>query len=215
MTAHDTPPAELPPQYDSAASEAAIYEQWMAAGAFTADAAASSRAGGGRDPFTIVIPPPNVTAILHVGHGLNNTVQDVVVRWRRMAGDEALWVPGTDHAGIATQNVVEKQLAAEGKTRFDVGRAAFVERTAAFVERTGGVILQQLPPIAARFNPTAICGAAPGSAAPDGSTLVGPEFAFRDGQFHLLPPAGAARELGLTRRGLYLKLERYQLSATG
>ena len=77
----------------------------------------------------IVIPPPNVTAVLHMGHGLNNTVQDVLVRWRRMAGDEALWVPGTDHAGIATQNVVEKQLAAEGKTRFDVGREAFVART--------------------------------------------------------------------------------------
>ena len=75
---------------------------------------------------SIVMPPPNVTAVLHMGHGLNNTVQDVLVRWRRMCGDEALWVPGTDHAGIATQNVVEKQLAAEGKTRFDLGREAFV-----------------------------------------------------------------------------------------
>src|ERR687892_461823 len=73
------------------------------------------------------IPPPNVTAVLHMGHGLNNTVQDVIVRWRRMAGDEALWVPGTDHAGIATQNVIEKQLAREGLSRYDVGREAFVE----------------------------------------------------------------------------------------
>ena len=82
-----------------------------------------------REPYTLVMPPPNVTAILHVGHGLNNTVQDVLIRWARMKGDEALWVPGTDHAGIATQNVVEKQLAKEGLTRYDLGREAFVERT--------------------------------------------------------------------------------------
>ena len=70
----------------------------------------------------IVIPPPNVTAVLHMGHGLNNTIQDVLTRWQRMKGREALWIPGTDHAGIATQNVVERQLAAEGKTRQDLGR---------------------------------------------------------------------------------------------
>ena len=87
--------------------------------------------------------------MLHVGHGLNNAVQDVIVRWRRMAGDEALWVPGTDHAGIATQNVVEKLIAAEGSTRFAMGREAFVERTAEFVRQTGGVILQQLRAIGA------------------------------------------------------------------
>ena len=85
------------------------------------------------------MPPPNVTAMLHVGHGLNNTVQDVLIRWARMRGAEALWVPGTDHAGIATQNVVEKQLAAEGQDALRLGREAFVERTAAFVEETGGV----------------------------------------------------------------------------
>ena len=142
-------PAELPPQYDPAATEQAIYARWMAAGAFTADAARSSRAGGDRAPFTIVIPPPNVTAVLHVGHGLNNTVQDVLVRWARMRGAEALWVPGTDHAGIATQNVVEKQLAAEGRTRHDVGRDAFVARVEGFVEETGGQILEQLRAIGA------------------------------------------------------------------
>ena len=135
---------ELPPQYDPAATEPAIYAQWMAADAFTADATRSTRAGGDRDPFTIVIPPPNVTAILHVGHGLNNTVQDVLIRWARMRGTEALWVPGTDHAGIATQNVVEKSLAREGKTRHDVGREVFVERVREFVTETGGQILQQL-----------------------------------------------------------------------
>ncbi len=96
-----------------------------------------------------MMPPPNVTAILHVGHGLNNTVQDVVARWRRMSGDETLWLPGTDHAGIATQNVVERLVAAEGKTRFDLGREAFVARTAAFVDETGGQILKQLEAIGA------------------------------------------------------------------
>src|ERR1700733_7452205 len=103
----------LAPQFDFANVEREIYAQWMDADLFTARAEESTRAGGAREPFTIVIPPPNVTAVLHMGHGLNNTVQDVLVRWRRMAQDDALWVPGTDHAGIATQNVVEKQLAAE------------------------------------------------------------------------------------------------------
>ncbi|GAC1651574.1 MAG: valine--tRNA ligase [Gemmatimonadaceae bacterium] len=100
-------------------------------------------------PFVVMMPPPNVTAVLHVGHGLNNTVQDVLVRWRRMAGDEALWLPGTDHAGIATQNVVEKMLAAEGETRADVGREAFLERTRKFVDETGDKILEQLKAIGA------------------------------------------------------------------
>ena len=80
----------------------------------------------GREPYVIVIPPPNVTAALHMGHGLNNTVQDVLIRWRRMQGRAALWVPGTDHAGIATQNVVERLLASQGFTREDFGREKFV-----------------------------------------------------------------------------------------
>ncbi|HEU4642406.1 MAG TPA: valine--tRNA ligase [Gemmatimonadaceae bacterium] len=140
---------ELSPQYDPAATEPATYARWMEHGVFTAHADRSARIGGDREPFTIVIPPPNVTAVLHMGHGLNNTVQDVLIRWRRMAGDEALWVPGTDHAGIATQNVVERLIAQEGKTRFDLGREAFVERTASFVEATGGAILKQLEAIGA------------------------------------------------------------------
>ena len=137
-------PAEIPAQYDARETEPSLYEAWERAELFHADAAASRRAGGPRDPFTIVIPPPNVTAVLHVGHGLNGTVQDVLVRWRRMAGDEALWVPGTDHAGIATQNVVEKAIAAEGHTRFDLGRDAFVERVRTFADDTRGQILNQL-----------------------------------------------------------------------
>ncbi|HJU65164.1 MAG TPA: valine--tRNA ligase [Gemmatimonadaceae bacterium] len=141
--------SDFPPQFEPAAVEGATYAAWMGAELFHARAERSSREGGPRTPFVIVMPPPNVTGVLHMGHGLNNTVQDVLIRWRRMAGDEALWVPGTDHAGIATQNVVEKQLAKEGLTRFDVGRQAFVERTREWVSRTGGTILQQLRAIGA------------------------------------------------------------------
>jgi valyl-tRNA synthetase len=140
---------DLPAQYDPGQTERAIYKRWIDAGIFSADEKRSRRNGGDRHPFVIVMPPPNVTAVLHMGHGLNNTVQDVLVRWRRMIGDEALWIPGTDHAGIATQNIVEKQLAKEGKTRFDLGREAFVDRTIAFVEKTGGEILGQLRAIGA------------------------------------------------------------------
>ncbi|MDQ6870462.1 MAG: valine--tRNA ligase [Gemmatimonadota bacterium] len=140
---------ELPTQYEPGRVERAIYERWIEAGIFAADEKRSKRNGGDRDPFVVVMPPPNVTSVLHMGHGLNNTVQDVVVRWRRMAGDEALWVPGTDHAGIATQNIIEKQLASEGKSKSDLGREAFVERTITFVRQTGGQILQQLRAIGA------------------------------------------------------------------
>ena len=140
----------LPATYDAAATEAAIYARWEAAGTFAAHADRSSRIGGERTPFTVLMPPPNVTAVLHVGHALNATVQDVLTRWRRMAGDEALWLPGTDHAGIATQNVVEKLIAREeGLSRYDLGREAFVARTAEFVRETGGAILKQLEAIGA------------------------------------------------------------------
>src|SRR5437763_17157077 len=115
-------PDDLPAQYDPAATEAVIYERWQQAGCFTADATRSRRVGGDRDPYTIVLPPPNVTAILHVGHGLNATVQDVLARWARMKDYETLWLPGTDHAGIATQNIIERQLADEGLTKQDLGR---------------------------------------------------------------------------------------------
>jgi len=141
--------SDLPAQYNPGETERAIYERWIAAGVFAAEEKRSRRNGGDRDPFVVVMPPPNVTAVLHMGHGLNNTVQDVIVRWRRMVGDEALWVPGTDHAGIATQNIIEKQLAAEGRTKADLGREAFIARTVAFVEETGGEILRQLRAIGA------------------------------------------------------------------
>ncbi|HEY8469899.1 MAG TPA: valine--tRNA ligase [Longimicrobiales bacterium] len=135
----------LAPQYDPTAFEAPLYRGWKERGYFQADAGVVLR--GERQPYVIVIPPPNVTAVLHMGHGLNNTVQDVLIRWRRMQGRETLWVPGTDHAGIATQNVVERQLAAEGKTRYDLGREAFVERVWSWVRETGSTILRQLEAI--------------------------------------------------------------------
>jgi valyl-tRNA synthetase len=128
----------LPPQYDPAQNEASLYRWWEEQGFFHADAA------GRGVPYTIVIPPPNVTAVLHMGHGLNNTIQDVLIRWRRMQGREALWQPGTDHAGIATQNVVERRLAETGKTRFDLGRDAFVEEVWSYVRQTESTILEQL-----------------------------------------------------------------------
>jgi valyl-tRNA synthetase len=141
----------LPDRFDLSA-EPELYERWLKGDCFRADADRSSRAGGDRDPFTIVIPPPNVTAILHLGHALDDVTQDVIIRWARMRGQETLWVPGTDHAGIATQNVIEKQLAAEGKTRFDVGREAFLKRTEKFVAETGGTILKQLKAIGASLD---------------------------------------------------------------
>jgi valyl-tRNA synthetase len=130
------PRFELPPQYDPRAVEPGLYRRWLDRGVF------APRATG--EPYVIVIPPPNVTAVLHVGHGLNNIIQDVLIRFERMRGRAAEWLPGTDHAGIATQNVVERQLAAQGKTRFDLGREAFVERVWAFVRETGDTIIEQL-----------------------------------------------------------------------
>ena len=143
-TSSDTSVNELPLEYDPAENEADIYRRWVDAGCFRADASHSRRVGGGRDPFTIVMPPPNVTAILHIGHALDNVTQDVLIRWRRMSGDETLWVPGTDHAGIATQNVVERALVKEGRSRTELGREAFVARTVQFVSDTGGEIIEQL-----------------------------------------------------------------------
>jgi valyl-tRNA synthetase len=133
----------LAPQYDPSTIERPLYAAWREQGLFHVEADAAG------EPYVIQMPPPNVTAVLHAGHGLNNTLQDVLVRFQRMRGRRALWVPGTDHAGIATQNVVEKLLAAEGQTRFDVGREAFETRVRSFVKETGGVILQQLEALGA------------------------------------------------------------------
>jgi valyl-tRNA synthetase len=128
----------LASQYDPSVIEKQTYQRWLDADTFTASAESD------REPYVIVIPPPNVTSVLHMGHGLNNTLQDVFIRFERMRGREALWLPGTDHAGIATQNVVERALAREGKSRHDLGREAFVERVWEHVHQTGGTILEQL-----------------------------------------------------------------------
>ena len=104
----------------------------------------AARMDEGRAAFSIVIPPPNVTGVLHIGHALNNTLQDIQVRYHRMLGDNTLWVPGTDHAGIATQNVVERQLATENLNRHDLGREAFIERIWQWRQEKGGTIINQL-----------------------------------------------------------------------
>src|SRR3954449_5502174 len=114
--------SELPKTFDPAAIEQRWYEHWESKGLFRPDRP-------NEEPWTIVMPPPNVTGSLHIGHALNNTLQDVLTRFARMRGMAALWLPGTDHAGIATQMVVERQLAAEGNIgRRELGREAFVER---------------------------------------------------------------------------------------
>ena len=102
-----------------------------------------------KSPYVIVIPPPNVTGILHMGHALNNTLQDIIIRYKRMKGFETLWMPGTDHAGIATQNVVEKQLAKERLRRQDLGREKFLERLWSWKNEYGDTILQQLKKLGA------------------------------------------------------------------
>jgi valyl-tRNA synthetase len=133
----------LAPQYNPDSIESELYRWWEEQGLFSPDA----HAPGSGEPYVIQMPPPNVTAVLHMGHGLNNTVQDVLIRFERMRGRRALWVPGTDHAGIATQNVVERLLAQDGLTRFDLGRDDFVDRVWAHVKETGAVILDQLKAI--------------------------------------------------------------------
>jgi valyl-tRNA synthetase len=137
-TARHQPDSSLPAQYSPVQVEQRRYEQWVAAGLFRVDA------GSERPPYAIVIPPPNVTGSLHIGHALDHTIQDALIRRKRMQGYEALWLPGMDHAGIATQNVVERQLAAEGASRHDLGREKFVERVWQWKAESGGKILGQM-----------------------------------------------------------------------
>jgi len=129
--------------YQPADVEAKHYARWEKAGAFGCAATRGEAADGAR-PYTIVIPPPNVTGSLHMGHALNNTLQDILIRFERMKGRDALWQPGTDHAGIATQMVVERMLEAEGKKRREIGREAFVDRVWTWKEESGGTISRQL-----------------------------------------------------------------------
>ncbi|MFO0196862.1 MAG: valine--tRNA ligase [Clavibacter sp.] len=130
--------SELPAQFNPSQIESELYQKWLSAGYFTADT------DSGKEPFSIVIPPPNVTGSLHIGHALDHSIQDLLSRMKRMKGFEVLWLPGMDHAGIATQNVVEKQLAATGVSRHDLGREEFVKRVWKWKEESGGAILGQM-----------------------------------------------------------------------
>ncbi len=129
---------DLPKAYEFEEVEQRWYEYWLERKTF------SAKMEEGRPAFSIVIPPPNVTGVLHIGHALNNTLQDLLTRYHRMKGDNTLWVPGTDHAGIATQNVVERQLAAEKTNRHELGRDKFIERVWQWKTDKGGTIIQQL-----------------------------------------------------------------------
>lgn len=137
---------ELEKAYDPKGFEDRIYAMWQDTGAF------QPSGEKGKAPFVVVIPPPNVTGVLHMGHGLNNSLQDIVVRYHRMLGQPTLWVPGTDHAGIATQNVVEKRLKKQGKSRHDLGREAFVEETWKVKAEHHEVISRQLRKIGASVD---------------------------------------------------------------
>lgn len=137
---------DLPTVYDAQETEGSIYKFWEDNGYFRADAKSA------KPHYSIVIPPPNVTGVLHMGHALDETLQDILVRYRRMSGFETLWVPGTDHAGLATQNVVEKQLAKEGLTRHDLGREKFIEKTWEWTNKHKGAILDQCKRLGASFD---------------------------------------------------------------
>ncbi|WEV27854.1 valine--tRNA ligase [Streptomyces sp. 71268] len=135
---HHSPAPELPTQYAPADVEGKLYERWVERGYFEADAASD------KPPFTVVIPPPNVTGSLHLGHAFEHTLIDAATRRKRMQGFETLWQPGMDHAGIATQNVVERELAKDGKSRHDLGREAFIERVWQWKDESGGQISGQM-----------------------------------------------------------------------
>ncbi|WP_026876482.1 valine--tRNA ligase [Jiangella gansuensis] len=138
MTETTRPDPALPPVFDPAQVEAPLYERWVERGYFEADEKSD------KPPYCIVIPPPNVTGSLHLGHAFEHTLIDALVRRRRMQGYEALWMPGMDHAGIATQNVVERELAKDGVSRHDLGREEFIQKVWEWKAESGGKILAQM-----------------------------------------------------------------------
>ena len=139
---------DLPTVYNAKETEESIYKFWEDNDFFKADAHSQ------KEPYSIVIPPPNVTGVLHMGHALDETLQDILVRYHRMSGYETLWVPGTDHAGIATQNVVEKQLREQGISRYDLGREKFLEKTWEWANAHKSRILDQCKRLGASFDRT-------------------------------------------------------------
>ena len=147
------PDFEMPKTYDPSAGERRIYEWWERSGFFKPEVA-----DGSAMPFVISIPPPNITGELHLGHAMFISLEDVMIRYKRMRGFAALWVPGYDHAGIATQLQVEKMLRREGTSRQAVGRAEFLRRTWEWKERYGDHIVRQLaaPGCLVRLGPPAV-----------------------------------------------------------
>ena len=137
MSPEKQPSAPIPKVYDAQLTEQRLYKFWMGEGFFR------PAVDPAKKPFVIVMPPPNVTGELHVGHALTATLQDALIRWHRMLGDPTLWLPGTDHAGIAAQVVVERQLAAEGLDRHQVGRERFLERVWQWMRQYGRRISEQ------------------------------------------------------------------------
>ena len=137
---------DLPTVYDPKVTEESIYKFWEEGGFFKADAKSD------KPPYSIVIPPPNVTGVLHMGHALDETLQDILTRYHRMSGFETLWLPGTDHAGIATQNVVEKKLREKGLSRYDLGREKFLEETWKWANQHKSAILDQCKRLGASFD---------------------------------------------------------------
>ena len=131
---------ELEKAYDSKKTEDKIYKLWEESGFFDPD----NLAQDAKEPFVIMMAPPNVTGSLHMGHALENTISDILIRWKRMKGFRTLWLPGTDHAGIATQNVVEKELRKQGQSRHQLGREKFLEKVWEWKEIYGNIILEQL-----------------------------------------------------------------------
>ena len=137
---------DLPTVYDPKETEESIYKFWENGEYFKADAKSK------KPSYSIVIPPPNVTGVLHMGHALDETLQDILTRYHRMAGFETLWLPGTDHAGIATQNVVEKMLREKGLSRYDLGREKFLEETWKWANEHKSAILDQCKRLGASFD---------------------------------------------------------------
>src|SRR5262245_17689495 len=134
---------EMEKEYRPGGFEGTWYAFWLEQDLFRAGRGATG------EPFTIVIPPPNITGKLHLGHALNNTLQDILARWMRMKGRDTLWLPGTDHAGIATQMVVERDLKTRGLSRHDIGREKFVEEVWKWKEKHGGEIVATLQKLGA------------------------------------------------------------------
>ncbi len=135
--------AQMPSAYNAVDVEQRIYQDWQSKGYFNAVIPTGGKGEKGKEPYVIIMPPPNVTGELHLGHALEKAIEDALVRWRRMTGVPTLWLPGTDHAGIATQWAVEQRLAAEGRSRHDLGRDQFVEMVWEHVRKFGGIIHEQ------------------------------------------------------------------------